>query len=274
MLQNRCLLANRYFTIIQLDETVKIRTLSGSYPDMLSGVVLLKSQITQISQVLGLFRGAWSWYRLNTMADISIHSSRHSTPHHPGGGGGGGVAVILLLLKHVEEEQHVVLLQKEEKIRMMVGSNTPPTNWKLGPLSFNQHLIFFISFLPIFPFHLPLLLLKTAVQPSLLNLLLPSFICPIPPVLSPPLYQSRLPTFPLSWSYYLHSSTSSESLTVAREYFAVWKLWCPSFMVYLVLRFAWCPVDLGKGWVCSWVDPRQYRANLYTIIEVYFFHSR
>lgn len=70
----------------------------------------------------------------------------HTTP--PRGRGGGGVAVILLLLKHVEEKQHIGLLQREEKIRMMIRSNTPPTNWKLGPLSFNQHFIFLFPFFP------------------------------------------------------------------------------------------------------------------------------
>lgn len=77
----------------------------------------------------------------------------HTTP--PRGRGGGGVAVILLLLKHVEEKQHIVLLQREEKIRMMVGSNTPPTNWKLGPLSFNQHFIFFYFLSSHLPFPPP-----------------------------------------------------------------------------------------------------------------------
>lgn len=152
-------------------------------------------------------------------------SGRHSTLHHPGAAERGGLAVIPLLLKHIEEKQHAGLWQEEEKISMTAGSDLPLAIWKLAPLSFH---LFFSSFLPIFPLlHPHLLWLKQLSRHrySAHSFNLSSLVCSIPPMLSPPLYQSLVPPFPLSGPYYLCLSTSCAPLTTARATdFAVWKL--------------------------------------------------
>lgn len=103
-----------------------------------------------------------------------------------------------------------------------------PESWasKL-PWTVLVFLCFFL--LPFFPsFHLLLLLLKQLsshhYQAHSFNL--SSFICSIPPILSPPLYRSPVPPFPLSWPCYLGLSTSCGPPTTARsKYSAVWKPW-------------------------------------------------
>lgn len=176
----------------------------------------------------------------------AAHSSRHSIPRHPGSklGRGGGVEIILLLLKHIEEKQHIGLWQEEEKISMTAGSNAPLTIWKLGPLSFHESFFFFFNFLSShLPFPLTLKQLSSH-HYSAHSFNLSSFVCSIPPIVSPPLYQSLVPPFPLSWPYYLCSSTSCEPLTTTRPTdFAVWKLCAapPSLPIlsYILLGVLW-----------------------------------
>lgn len=96
---------------------------------------------------------------------------------------------------------------------------------------------FLTSFLSIFPFHLLLLLLKqlSSIHVQAHSFNLSSFICSIPPILSPPLYQSPVPPFPLSWPCYLGSSTSWHPHNCKIQRFcSVETLWCSSLAAYLV----------------------------------------
>lgn len=203
------------------------------------------------------FRKTQLRYRVNAMAD----NSRHSTTHHPGAQKRGGVAVILLLLKCIQEKQHFGLRQEVEKIGVTARSKIPLS--LSGNLGLYASMLL-TSFLTFFPFHLPLLFLKTAVQPSLLS-----------PLLLSPWLRLLYSTHPLTPTLSISSSSISALMDLLSMFIHLmsvphsWKthifccletMWCSSLVANLLL---FCLVSCGFRWrLCSWVDPRLCSSNL------------